>query len=179
MSYPTYEDFPDFTPTFTPDEMFLLGVFGGAYFRPIHSGVTDQDYENQHEEFEFLEDIPDEQLSRKTFDYSLNFYKVKAGSSLLDWESKGWIKSQDPYGWVQWFCRFHTGRRSEDDERQIDRWNKYCGPKSGRWRTNLINKVKAAGGDIDDHSISPVVRQGLLQWAYDLSQEDYDAKLNK
>ena len=32
------------------------------------------------------------------------------------------------YGWFQWYCRFFQGRRSEDDERQIQRWLKICGP---------------------------------------------------
>lgn len=96
----------------------------------------------------------------------------KAGSSLQTWEDKGWIVEQDPYGWVQWYCRFYAGRRSKDDERQIDRWNKYAGPKSGRCRKNLINKLKKAGADYDDPSVSPVIRQGLLQWAYLIVPDD-------
>jgi hypothetical protein len=176
MSYPTFDDYPMFTPTLTPEEMFQLGVFGGAYFRPIHSGVTNQDYHDQHLEFDFLENVDRNLVARDTFDYSLNAYGVKAGSSLKDWESRGWIVEQDPYGWVQWYCRFYQGRRSDDDDRQVDRWNKFAGPKSGRFRTQLINKVAKAGSDVDE-SVSPVVRQGLLQWAYVLTQEDYDEKL--
>jgi hypothetical protein len=34
------------------------------------------------------------------------------------------------------------GRRTEDDERQIQRWKNFTGPK-GRFKLNLINKVKA------------------------------------
>ena len=33
-------DYPEFTPNVTPRQMFQLGVFGGTYWRPIHSSVT-------------------------------------------------------------------------------------------------------------------------------------------
>ena len=52
----------------------------------------------------------------------LNKYKVKCGSSLEAWESSGWIHEQDPYGWFQWFCKYSTIERTDDDERQIGRW---------------------------------------------------------
>lgn len=174
----TFKDYPDFKPNLTPEQMFSRGIFGGAYFRPIHSGVTGKDYEGVWEKYKCIQNVPENLKGKKDFDFCLNKYKVAAGSSLLEWESKGWIVEQDPYGWVQWYCEFYDGRRSEDDARQIDRWNKYAGPKSGRWRTNLINKIKNAGGlsKLDDVSISPVVRQGLLQWGYELTSEDYKAK---
>ena len=97
-SNPRFGDFPQFQPTYTPQEMFELGIFGGAYFRPIHSGVTNKDYKDEHLEFDFLEDLPRDMVARDSFDYSKNKWGVKAGSSLLEWESKGWIVEQDPYG---------------------------------------------------------------------------------
>ena len=39
-------------------------------------------------------------------------------------ENKGWINKIDPYGWFQWYFRYWSGRRSKDDERQINRWEK-------------------------------------------------------
>ena len=87
------------------------------------------------------------------------------------WESSGWIIEQDPYGWFQWYCRFYLGRRTEDDERQISRWIGVAGAK-GRWKNNLANKVVAAGKQYDDPSVSPVVRQTLLHWAYQLTEKD-------
>ena len=170
-----FHDHPEFMPNVTPQEMFEAGVFGGTYYRPISSGVTRTNLKNQHEEFRHLgwwQNVPESHLSSSECDVKRNRYGVKAGSSLKDWESKGWIVPQDPYGWVQWYCRFYAGRRSGDDERQIDRWNKYTGPKSGRWKRNLINKLKAQGAAYDDPDISPVIRQGLLQWAYVLVPDD-------
>ena len=72
----------------------------------------------------------------------------------------------------RWYTRFWQGRRSWDDERQISRWSKVCGEK-GRWRTNLIAKVVAAGAAFDDPKVSPVVRQTLLHWGYELTQADF------
>ena len=49
---------------------------------------------------------------------------VKCETSLRFWENKGWIRSIDSYGWFQWYFRYWLGRRSADDERQINRWKK-------------------------------------------------------
>jgi hypothetical protein len=57
----------------------------------------------------------------------------------------------------------------------VGRWKKFAGEKSGRFRTQLINKIHAKGGlaHLDDVKISPVIRQGLLQWAYQVTETDY------
>lgn len=65
------------------------------------------------------------------------------------------------------------GRRSEDDRRQIDRWNKICGPK-GRWKRFLIGKIVQKGVAFDDPVASPVTRQTLLHWAYEINEKDFE-----
>ena len=57
---------------------------------------------------------------------SVTTYGVKCGTSLRFWESKGWTNEIDPNGWFQWYLRYSLGRRSEDDERQINRGKKCC-----------------------------------------------------
>lgn len=171
-----FKDHPEFTPNLSPREMFLKGSFieWGGYFRPIYSSVVGKDLSNQHKEFSFLKNLPEELLINTEKDYKkFNKYGVKCGSSLEDWEGKGWIEPQDPYGWVQWYCRFYAGRRTDDDQRQIQRWNALAGP-NGRFRKMLINKIKKAGTSYDDYSISPVVRQVLLHWGYELKKKDLD-----
>lgn len=44
-----------------------------------------------------------------------------------------------------------------------------------RWKQNLIAKCVSAGRPFDDASISPVVRQTLLHWGYQLTKQDYGA----
>mgnify|MGYP001032057269 CR=1 FL=1 len=160
-------------PNVTPYEMFEKGIFGGTYWRPIYSSIIGQHLRDQHLEFPFEEhNIADNLLSETVPDPKLNYFGVLAGSSLQEWESKGWIVPQDPYGWVQWYCRYYEGRRSPDDERQIKRWFNYAGPK-GRWRRNIINKMRTlreSGGDW--HQASPVIQQGLLQWGYIVNEDD-------
>ena len=156
-----FEDHPEFTPNVTPLDMFQMGVFGGTYWRPIKSSVLGKNLKDQHLEFPDIAALPANRLTSTNCNPSINYYSVRAGSSLEDWESKGWIKEQDPYGWVQWYCRFYYGRRSGDDDRQIDRWVRYAGSK-GRWRKNLERQIREKGSD----GASKVVRQGLLQWAY-------------
>lgn len=55
------------------------------------------------------------------------------------------------------------------------------GPK-GRWKRNLINKIKARAAEshnslhaaLRDFSISPKVRQLLQHWAYAVTLEDLE-----
>ena len=58
--------------------------------------------------------------------------------------------------------------------RQIGRWNGVAGDK-GRWKSNLVAKCLISGKSYDDASVSPVVRQTLLHWAYELSAADFES----
>ncbi len=173
-----FNDHPEFQPNLTPKQIFESGSFGGTYFRQIYSTITNKKYKNQHKEFEkygwFNNINTKTHVTNQTCTPSLNKYKVKAGSSLLAWEQSGWIRPIDPYGWFQWYCRFYTGRRCDDDERQIERWNKYAGEKSGRYRRRLINMCVKENKKYNDYSVSPVIRQGLLHWGYELNKKDFD-----
>lgn len=132
----------EFKPDYTPRQMFEMGIYGGCYFRDIYSSITKKDYKDVHKEFSFLKNIN----FIPNYDKNLNYYKVKSGQTLREWEKNGWIKEQDPYGWIQWYCRYHAGRRSPDDERQIKRW---LGVKS-----RFGNREK----------MTDTIKQLLLQW---------------
>ena len=169
-----FPDYPQFTPNLSPRDMFEQGCFGGTYWRPIYSSVLDQSLSSQHLEFEIeFDGIPEQKLVSTSFDSNINRYHVKSGTTLEFWESKDWIHPLDPYGWVQWYCRFVSGRRCEDDERQIKRWCNFAGPR-GRFRRQLITRIIGNETEFDDESVSPVIRQGLHQWAYCLGKDDFE-----
>lgn len=160
-----FKDFPDFKPNLTPKDCIRAGIFGGIYFNPIGGkpGIIKKKIDIDHTEFpkSWFASVPEELYLSRKYDKNLNKYRVVAGMNQEYWERHGWIHPQDPRGWFQWYCRFYRGRRTLDDERQINRWKGICG-ENGRWRKRLENMIKN-GKD------SPVIRQTLLHWALDVS----------
>lgn len=172
-----FKDYPEFTPNLTPKEIFQLGSFGGTYWRPIYSQVTKKNYHNQHKKYpeSWWKGIPEDHLTREWDDYdkSINKYNVQVGTTLEFWECKEWIHKQNPYGWMQWYCDFYTGKRGPDDERQISRWVQTAGPRS-RFRRALINLINKKNTTFDDFSVSPKIRQTLQHWGYVLTKSDFE-----
>ena len=170
----------DFKPNLTPRQMFTMGSFGGTYWRPIKSKFHNTTLKNKHKKYSFLKGIPDNLMTRPfdKYDVKLNKYKKKVGTTLKFWENKGWMRESHPYGWVQWYCDYYSGKRSADDERQIKRWQQLAGP-NGRFRKWLVTQIMKKGGKDkwDDHSISPAIRQTLQHWGYKLTKKDFDKEL--
>jgi len=171
-----FHDFPNFKPNLTPKEIFELGSFGGTYWRPIKSKFCKSILREQHLKYpkSWWKNIPDNWLTNKwdKYDTKINKYKVSVGTTLEFWEEKNWIVSSHPYGWVQWYCDFYSGKRSDDDERQINRWIRTAGPNS-RFRRMLINLINNHKTTFDDFSISPKIRQTLQHWGYVLTDIDF------
>jgi len=133
-----------FKPSLSPKKMLLLGVFGGSYF-----GLKIKEYPKS-----WFRNV---KIS-KSFDVSLNRFKVKSGLSRKEWLEKGWIFKEDPLGWFQWYCRFSNGRRIPYmDEIQIKRWKNFR-------RHVMAIKKNCERGDL---SCRRRQRQAILQWAYD------------
>ena len=161
-----------FKPMLTPKQMLKKGIFGGTYFNQL------VDYRKFPKDwFSELDDI---YFLSKKYEKDINFFKIKSGQSQEEWEAKGWINKDDPRGWFEWYCKFFTGRRHQDDERQIKRWLAFCGPR-GRFRNSIYNKIFKSGLDIENSkSISPRIQQSLLHWSYIVNNEDYETwKLEK
>lgn len=176
-----FKDVPEFCPNKTPEEVLRAGSFGGTYYRDIYSSVTKTHYKDMWKSVpgSWLTGLNiKKQVASQLYQERVNKYGVSCGQSLDAWESSGWITSWDPYGWFHWYCRFYQGRRCPDDERQIGRWKGIAGP-TGRWKGNLAAKVVAARSTYDDPNVSPVVRQTLLHWGYELTAEDFAAFVKK
>jgi hypothetical protein len=177
-----FKDNGEFRPNLTPQEIFEMGSFGGTYWRPIKSMFLKKVLKNQHKKYSHLGwwDSIDEDTKLTNiyddYDKKINYYGVKCGSTLEAWESSNWIRESHPYGWVQWYCDYYMGERSDDDNRQINRWIRTAGPKS-RFRRALINLIIKKKGKYNDYKISPVRRQTLQHWGYKLTKRDF--KLNR
>lgn len=139
---------PNFKPDLTPKEMLALGIFGGIYMRDCKEEFPKDWFDSAiFAPAEVKKQIP-----------KLNYFKVKASQSLAVWRASGWIHPQDPRGWFQWYCRYYMGRRSDDDERQIKRWQKM---------TRHILWLQNGCGVRGSLLCRPRQRQALLHWAYD------------
>ena len=116
-----------------------------------------------------MKDIDQKYYCSDYYDVCVNKYGVKCGTLLRCWENKDGINEVDSYGWFQWSFRYGLGRRSEDGERQINRWRKIV----SRFTGTLVKMIKDAGSKYDDYSISPKIRQTLLHWRYELTKKDF------
>ena len=170
-----FKEYPNFTPNLSPRDIFKMGSFGGTYWRPIHSAVTNKNYKNKHLIYpkSWWKGISDDYLVNEwdNYDKNINKYNVKVGTTLEYWEEKNWISKYNPYGWVQWYCDFFSGKRGPDDERQINRWIKTAGPNS-RFRRALINLINKHKTKYNNMDISPKIRQTLQHWGYILTSKD-------
>jgi hypothetical protein len=183
-----FSDYPDFKPNLSPEQIFRMGSFGGTYWRPIYSSVTEKKYKNEHLKFpkSWWKDINENLLTTEysIYDKTVNKYNVKVGLTLEDWESYEWIKKYDPYGWVQWYCNFYNGRRGKNvkeidyDKYQISRWEKLAG-KRGRFRNSLITYILNKNTKYDDYTVSPKIRQTLQHWGYILTKKDFIYEKNR
>ena len=70
------------------------------------------------------------------------------------------------------------GRSFKDNKRQINRWKKIV----SRFRGILVKTIRDAGSKFDDYSITPKIRQILLQQDYKLTEKTLtfnNIRLNK
>ena len=135
---------PDFRPELTPKELLEMGVFGGKYMTDCTDEFPKDWFENA-------------KLCHERHVPEYNYFGINASKPLSYWREKGWIYSEDPRGWFQWYCRYYMGRRCPDDLRQIKRW-KAMARHIAQVRKNCPEGVLVC---------RKKQRQALLHWAYD------------
>ena len=156
-----------FKPIITPRQVIEAGAFGGNYFG-VDVGANLDDYK---ELFKYHFDGLDTSLYLgEKYSPKLNAFKTRSGMPYEYWKEMGWMNERDPYGWFEWWCKYEMGQRGNDDDRQIIRWQNFCGI-SGRWRLDIYRKIDNNNGN---YNISRRVQQSLLHWGYVVNEEDYD-----
>lgn len=187
-----FDSHPIFTPNKSPAEMIREGAFGGTYFRPLWSRKLQTTIEDDYLDTllpEWYQGLNVEKfLTSQEYDPEVNKFQVASGQTIEEWEKAGWIRHEyDVRGWFQWYCRFFRGRRCDDDDRQVGRWDRCVGEK-GRWRRILLKKYLQAGvrsvtdegmdEDAEDEAggtgLSPVGHQTCHHWAYNVTQAALD-----
>ena len=137
---------PEFTPSFTPEEMLKMGVFEGKYINIIE-GVPSA-----------WKKLPKVLGPKDPPDVELNYYKIKSRQPLSVWKSNGWIMT-DKGGWFHWYVLYYLGRRlGKEDDKQVGRWKSFVARHMGQ--------VKASC-NLNTESCHTKQRQGLLQWGWD------------
>lgn len=160
-----------FKPNLSPREVIERGAFGGSYFG-IGIGMEEENYLPLFESL--FKDIDKGQYLSRSYSPKNNKFKTRSGMGYEYWRDMGWMRGQDPRGWFQWYCNYYLGRRSEDDDRQIKRWNGFCG-EDGRWRNNIYSKIYKTS----NWNTSPKVQQSLLHWGYEVNEKDYKKWIDK
>ena len=159
-----------FKPLLTPREIIEQGAFGGCYFGLVIDEYTNYEYQ---ELFDYhFKGLDTSLYLGETYKPSINKFKVRSGMPYEYWKEMGWMHEDDPYGWFEWYCKYDMGRRHEDDERQIRRWQEFCGHK-GRWRRNIYKKMHEA----KSLEVGKRVQQSLLHWGYYANDDDYQTYL--
>ena len=156
-----------FYPMLTPREVIEEGAFGGCYF-----GLPIEEYTNfeYQELFDYHFDGLDTSLYLgETYKPRMNKFKLRSGMDYEYWKEMNWMHERDPYGWFEWYCKYSMGIRGEDDDRQIRRWQDFCGT-NGRWRNRIYSRIE----ETDDWDISPRIQQSLLHWGYKVNKEDFE-----
>ena len=161
----------DFYPILSPREMIEEGAFGGCYFGKEIEEYTNYDYQELFDHH--FDGLEISSYLGDTYKPKLNKFKIRSGMDYEYWKEMGWMHEDDPYGWFEWYCKYDMGRRHPDDDRQIRRWQDFCG-KNGRWRKVLYNKMNESR-DVDQ---SPRIQQSLLHWGYQANEVDFEQWLN-
>lgn len=151
-----------FAPSYTPIEMLDLGVFEGIYTFAI-KGIPDK-YKKHNNVLKRGSDP----------DITINKFKVKSRQSLKVWKENDWTTKDSPLGWWEWYIKYFEGRRVEEDNWQIGRWNSFVARHEGQIKADPKSNN-------NDHRLAQ--KQALLQWGWnwdnDFTESQKKRNLNR
>lgn len=91
---------------------------------------------------EFTPDYTPEDLKAMGV-YDQVYGDAPSEASMDKWPAH-WLHEQDPLGWLQWYERYSGGRRTEDDARQIKRWESFKARHGSQYASKPTDRRKAA-----------------------------------
>lgn len=91
---------------------------------------------------DFAPDYTPEEL-REMGVYDQVYGDAESEASMKKWPEH-WVHPQDPLGWLQWYERYHGGRRTDDDDRQKKRWNSFKGRHGSQYLSKPTDRRRAA-----------------------------------
>lgn len=155
---------PQFYPSYTPKEMLEMGVFEGKYLNAIKDQFPKEWFVNAK-----LSDTPNPLI---------NFYGVKSRKPLSHWQDNGWILEHDQLGWFQWYCNYYLGRRTSDDQKQINRWRSFVARHSAQVMKHCkVYDESEPNGLARSKRERPIQKQALLQWGWKWSDPWNDSRI--
>ncbi|GAA5836549.1 hypothetical protein JCM9279_000421 [Rhodotorula babjevae] len=169
-----FDDYPDFRPNMSPEEIIRQGSFDGGFFRPVKSQKSGRELHEDWSDFPKVASQWYDGLDVSLYltrpdpgDTSVNKWQPRMGQPFEAWEKNGWLRPEhDARGWFSWYYRFYLGRRCDDDARQVQRWAGVAG-NSGRFKRMLLGKYRDRGVHFvepDEELVSPGIRQTLNHW---------------
>ncbi|BGP34447.1 hypothetical protein JCM10296v2_006267 [Rhodotorula toruloides] len=174
-----FDDYNEFKPNMSPEEIIRNGAFDGGFFRPVKSKKSGRKIHEDWTDFpkEWYEglDVSMYLTRPEGAEDSVNKWQARIGQPYEAWEEQGWLRPEhDARGWYQWYYRFFLGRRCDDDARQVQRWKGVAGP-TGRFKRMFLGKYRRDGIHFiepDEEDTSRGIRQTLNHWAYDPTTSD-------
>jgi len=87
----------------------------------FHSSLLFRKKASEQKDLSFSPDYSPQQLSEMGV-YEEVYDRTKPRLASLNSWPEHWFHPEDKMGWLEWYKKYNSGRRMEDDKRQIKRW---------------------------------------------------------
>lgn len=157
-----------FKPFYSPREMLVLGVFGGAFFGNKNAWTVGI----QLRQTGIFTGLLPSLFQNSTFDVEQNNFGVAPGISDRSFGMPTEKKRLHKYGWFQWYCQYYYGQKSPADVHRILQWA-YAINVEWAYISELA-PYTGGGNRETDLTFLPERRQRLLEKAWDPTRDPGD-----
>jgi len=149
---------PRFKPFYTPQEMLLLGVYGGNFF-------FKWDARKNLVPMDFTKYVPTSQWEQPAYNDSINFFQIDARGTIYNPDLNNTVRSKHPFGWFQWYAEYFAGFRDQYiDHLRVNEW------KTMLERYNFYTEEDEYTGELTpytDLNWKPILKQRALEYGWD------------